>query len=134
MVETLNAQIRSKLMQLFPGASVYDEATPQNFKKPAFIIKCFDVERMDRVNRISDTALDYDVSFIGDEVNIYNQCYKTGIELLRTISSVGGIKATNRSTNITDDVLHFKFRLNVKEVKNVNDPLMQNMDLNDNLK
>jgi len=135
MINDVKQAIAYKLLEVFPGYTIYDEDIPQNFKTPSFLITLIEQDYNKRINNKFRSLLSFDVAYFSDKgkTEINNDCQRVQIALLRAFDLIGTYRVVNKQATITDDVLHITFDINVSEIKEEEFAKMQKQTTNTNI-
>lgn len=133
MINKLYQNIAAGLKQI-KSCKVYQEDVPQNFKAPCFLITFYDQNPTKGINgRLNNTVRVDVLYFPEDEDNCNSECWSLAQDLTRELR-VEGFRIKNRSSKITDKVLHFMFDVDYREYRNMEEAKMQSMSQNTELK
>ncbi len=132
MISSVRQAIVNKLLECYPGYTIYDEDVPQNFKSQSFLITLIDQDYRKRMNDKFDSVLSFDVAYYSDKENteIKEDCLDAQLNLFRAFDLIGTYRVLNKQANITDNVLHFTFEIRYSEVNNIEYIKMQQQQTN----
>jgi hypothetical protein len=137
MISEVKQAIVNKLAELYPypAYNIYDEGVPQNFRKPSFLISLFEQDYSKRLSNKYQSLLSFDVAYFSDKGpnEIKADCHNVQLSLFRAFDLIGTYRVLNKQANITDNVLHFTFDINVSEIKEEESIKMQQQQTNTNL-
>jgi hypothetical protein len=135
MISSVKQAIVNKLLEIYPGATIYDEDVPQGFSKPSFLITLTDHDYGKRLNVIYKSRLSFDVAYLSDKskAEINTDCQSVQLNLLRMFDLIGTFRVLNKKTITTDNVLHFTFDVNYSEIKTEIGVPMQTETTNTNI-
>ena len=135
MINDIKQAIASKLLEVFPGYTIYDEDIPQNFKTPSFLVTVIEQDYGKRLVNKYNSTVSFDVAyFSGKGKNeIKSDCQAVQVNLLRAFDLMGGFRAQNLQATIVDNVLHITFDVNYSELKIEEFAKMQTQTTNTNL-
>ncbi|MFU0784498.1 MAG: Phage protein [Thermoanaerobacterium thermosaccharolyticum] len=136
MINDIKQAIVNKLLELYPGYTIYDENIPQNFKTPSFLISLIDQDYIKRINNRFKSTLSFDIAYFSDKdtTEIKNDCLDVQIDLFRAFDLVDCYRIFNKQATITDNVLHITFDVDYSELKQEESIKMQKQETNTNMK
>lgn len=119
MVSSVKKVIKNKLLEIYPGYTIYDEDVPQNFKAPSFLIILIEQDYEKRLADKYKSQLSFDVAYFSDkgDTEIKEDCLGVQLNLFRAFDIIGTYRVLNKQAGITDNVLHFTFDINYSELK-----------------
>ena len=122
MVNDIKQCIVNTLLKVYPGATIYDEDIPQNFKEPSFLITLTEHNYSKRINSKFNGEVSFDISFFSEKekTEIKNDCIKIQQELFREFDLIATYRPLNKNATIVDNVLHFTFKVKYSEINNMN--------------
>lgn len=135
MINSVKQAIVNKLIELYPGYTIYDEDVPQNFKTQSFLITLIEQDYNKRINTKYKSLLSFDIAYFSDKgvTEIKNDCLNVQLELFRDFDLISKFRVLNKQASIIDNVLHVTFDINYSElVVDVGVP-MQTQQTNTNL-
>lgn len=120
MINSVKQAIVNKLLELYPGITIYDEDIPQNFKTPSFLITVIDQEYSKRLDNKYKSTINFDVAYFSNKAKteIKGDCLEVQLRLLRNFDLLNKIRALEKQATITDNVLHLMFKVKYSELKN----------------
>lgn len=120
MISSIKRVITSNLDTLYPGIIIYDEDVPQGFKTPSFMILLINQDYEKLLNTKSQSLLSFDIAYFSDQQNLNNDIQEVQLNLLRAFDLIildsFKIRVLNKRCNTTDNVLHFLFDVNHREI------------------
>jgi len=138
MIQAIVDSIIAAILEVFPGANIYDEKVKQGFKTPCFIIRC--------INPLSEQVLGnryyrqnlFSIQYSPDEKNANSECYRVQDVLFRALEYIKVDDDLQRGTNmrgeVIDGVLTFLINFNMFiYFKDELDP-MENLEHKTNVK
>ncbi|HAK43708.1 MAG TPA: hypothetical protein DCM59_14645 [Clostridium sp.] len=135
MVDSINGEVKNKLLSVYPDITIYDEKVPQKFKTPSFFISIYEQDYAKRLNTKYRSTISYDISYFPhEEYNKNNEMYLVQESLLRELRDIDTFRAINIRANITDEVLHIMFDVKYSEVLTTNGVKMNKLESNANTK
>ena len=119
MINDIKQAIASKLLEVFPGYTIYDEDIPQNFKTPSFLVTVIEHSYGKRLDNKYNSTVSFDVAYFSNKGKnkIKSDCQAVQVNLLRAFDLMGGFRAQNLQATIVDNVLHITFDVNYSELK-----------------
>jgi hypothetical protein len=135
MISNVKQVIATKLKQLYPSHTIYDEDVPQNFREPSFLIALTNQDYGKRLNTKFKSLLSFDIAYFSDKgkTDIKEDCQDVQMMLFRAFDLVGGYRILNKQATIVDNVLHFTFNIEVSEMLEENYAKMQKQQTNTKL-
>ncbi len=135
MINEVKQAIVNKLLELYPGYTIYDEDVPQNFRKQSFLISLTDQDYDKRLNCKFKSLISFDVAYFSNKgvAEIKSDCLDKQMNLLRSFDLIGSYRVLNKQATITDNVLHFTFDINFSEIKEDISDKMQKQQTNTNI-
>jgi len=135
MINDIKQAIASKLLEVFPGYTIYDEDIPQNFKTPSFLVTVIEQDYGKRLVNKYNSTVSFDVAYFSDKEKneIKADCHEVQVNLLRALDLVGAFRIQNLQATIVDNVLHITFDVNYSELKIEEFAKMQTQTTNTNL-
>ena len=136
MKSSIKQAIVNKLIELYPGITIYDEDIPQNFKTPSFLITVIDQGYSKRLSNKYKSTLNFDVAYFSnkDKTEIKSDCLEVQLNLLRNFDLISNYRVVEKQANITDNVLHLIFNIKYSEILLTNENKIINYETNTNLK
>ena len=138
MINDIKQCIVNALLKVYPGITIYDEDIPQNFKTASFLITLTDYNYSKRINNKFNGEVSFDISFFSskEKNEIKNDCIKVQQDLFRNFDLISRYRAIDKQSTIVDNVLHFTFKVNYSEIKDVEaeKSKMVSAELNTNIK
>jgi len=118
MVNEIKQAIANILHELFPNAEIYDEDVPQGFKTPSFLIIVVESSYKKAIDEKYNASVSFDLAYFPErEYESKNECYEVSQNILRAFDVLNSYKVTNKTSSITDNVLHVKFTVKYREIK-----------------
>lgn len=118
MVNEIKQAIADKLHELYPDAAIYDEDIPQGFKTPSFLIALIESSYQKAIDSKYSASASFDVAYFpAAQYEMKNECYEVSQHILRAFDVLNGYKITNKTSSVTDDVLHVKFTVKYREIE-----------------
>lgn len=118
MVNEIKQAIADKLHELYPQAAIYDEDIPQGFKTPSFLIVLMETSYKKAIHDKYSASVSFDVAYFPEsQYETKNECYEVSQIILRAFDVLNGYKIMNKTSSITDNVLHVKFIVKYREIK-----------------
>lgn len=135
MINNIKQVIVNKLLELYPGYTIYDEDVLQNFKKQSFLISLTDQDYSKRLNSKFKSLISFDVAYFSNKrvAEIKSDCQDMQMSLFRGFDLIGSYRILNKQANVTDNVLHFKFDVQFSEIKVDTSDKMQEQQTNTNI-
>ena len=135
MINDIKQAIASKLLEVFPDYTIYDEDIPQNFKTPSFLVTVIEQDYGKRLANKYNSTVSFDVAYFSDKGKneVKSDCQAVQVNLLRAFDLVGGFRIRNLQATIADNVLHITFNVNYSELKIEEFAKMQKQTTNTNL-
>lgn len=134
MISSIKQAIASRLLELYPGRTIYDEDIPQNFDKPSFIIYLTDQNYSKRMNIKFKSLLSFDIAyFSAATLEIRNDCLDVQLKLFRGFDFIETCWTRNKRAATVDNVLHFTFDIETSEIKEELFTKMQQQQTNTNI-
>ena len=132
MISSVKQAIVDKLLECYPGYTIYDEDVTQNFKTRSFLITLIDQEYRKRLNNKFDSELSFDVAYFSDKetTEIKADCLEVQLNLFRAFDLISTYRVLNKQANITDNVLHFTFDIRYSEINDIEYDKMQQQQTN----
>ena len=136
MINDVKAAITAKLNVVFPDCAVYDEYIQQYFKTPSFIVNIIEIDYQKRMSNKYDARFSFDVAYFTDKGKEETKadCLHVQILLFRAFDIVGAYRILDKNASITDDVLHFKFKVHASEIREEDFIKMLKQDTNTEIK
>lgn len=135
MINNIKQAIVDKLLELYPGYTIYDEDVPQNFKKQSFLISLTDQDYSKRLNSKFKSLISFDVAYFSNKrvTEIKSDCQDMQMSLFRNFDLIGSYRVLNKQSNITDNVFHFTFDIVFSEIRDNKSDKMQKQQTNTNI-
>jgi hypothetical protein len=135
MINNIKQTIVNRLLELYPGYTIYDEDVPQNFKTPSFLITLIEQDYNKRLNTKFISLISFDVAYFSNKriTEIKEDCFDKQMSLFRSLDLIGSYRVLNKQATITDNVLHFTFNINYSEINNERFTKMQKQTTNTNI-
>lgn len=132
MITSVKQAIINKLLELYPGYTIYDEDVPQKFKTPSFLIIVIEQDYEKRIANKYRSLLSFDVAYFSDKgsTEVKEDCLNKQIKLFRAFDLIGGYRILNKQARITDNVLHFTFNVSYSEMEEQKETLVQTISAN----
>jgi len=118
MINSVKQAIVTKLLELHPSYTIYDEDVPQNFKTQSFLITLIEQDYSKRINVKYKSLLTFDVAYYSNKgiEEIKNDCQTVQLGLLRNFDLISKHRVLNKQASIIDNVLHVTFDINYSEL------------------
>lgn len=117
MIFEINKAIASKIKELYPAAEVYDEDVPQGFKEGSFFITVIDSSYSKALSSKFSASVTYNIDYFPDDpLNPKNECYQISESILRGFDLLDGFRIQDKTSSVTDDVLHIQFIVKYREI------------------
>ncbi len=135
MINEIKQAIVNKLLELYPGYTIYDEDMPQDFSRQSFLISITNQSYGKRFDNKYKSSVSFDIAYFSnkDAEEIITDCRDVQMSLLRNFDLAGQYRALNKKATITDNVLHFTFDINYSEIKTEVSEKMQKQETNTNI-
>lgn len=135
MINNIKQAIVNKLIELYPGFTIYDEDVPQNFKTQSFLITLIEQDYNKRMNVKYKSLLTFDIAYYSDRgiAETKSDCQRVQLGLLRGFDIIGTFRVLNKQATIIDNVLHVTFDIISSEIKTDVGVPMQTQQTNTNL-
>jgi hypothetical protein len=131
MVNEIKQAIANILHELFPNAEIYDEDVPQGFKTPSFLIIVVESSYKKAIDEKYNASVSFDLAYFPErEYESKNECYEVSQNILRAFDVLNSYKVTNKTSSITDNVLHVKFTVKYREIKTSQSEKMRDIIFN----
>jgi hypothetical protein len=131
MVNEIKQAIANILYELFPNAEIYDEDVPQGFKTPSFLIIVVESSYKKAIDEKYNASVSFDLAYFPErEYESKNECYEVSQNILRTFDVLNSYKVMNKTSSITDNVLHVKFTVKYREIKTSQSEKMRDIIFN----
>lgn len=131
MVNEIKQSIANILHELFPNAEIYDEDVPQGFKTPSFLIIVVESSYKKAIDEKYNASVSFDLAYFPErEYESKNECYEVSQNILRAFDVLNSYKVTNKTSSITDNVLHVKFTVKYREIKTSQSEKMRDIIFN----
>ncbi len=128
MINELYKSVRVGLKAV-KDCTVYQEDVPQNFKTPSFMVTIYEQNPSRGINGRLKNEVNMDILYFPENKGkdqIQEECWMVGQALTREFTAPG-FKLKNRNLKIEDDVLHFLFDVDYREVREDSATAMQTM-------
>ena len=116
--------------------TLYLEDVPQGFRSPCFMVTIYDQNPSRGINGRMKNSVYLDVHYFPlneSGTESYEECWAVS-EDLALLFDLNRFKIRDRNFKITDNVLHFQFRIDYREFINTHEVKMQEMEQNTGLK
>lgn len=135
MINNIKQTIANKLLELYPGYTIYDEDMPQDFNRQSFMISITNQSYSKRLDNKYKSSISFDISYFSNKEaeEIKPDCRNMQMSLLRNFDLAGKYRALNKKAAITDNVLHITFDINYSEIKTDASEKMQKQQTNTNI-
>lgn len=136
MISNIKQAIANKLLELYPGVDIYDEDIPEDFKKPSFLITTISQDYSKRLSNKYKSTINFDVSYFSnkDKTQIKNNCLEVQLNLFRNFDLLDKFRILEKQANMSDDVLHFIFKIKYSEIKITSETKLNTLDSEINMK
>lgn len=118
------------------SCKVYREDVPQFFAAPCFMVTLYDQNPSRGINGRLKNEVSLDVLYFPEnkgQARAQEECWEIGQDLAREFAAPG-FKIKNRNLRIEDNVLHFMFDVDYRELLDIPVPQMQTMSQDTKLK
>ena len=135
MIDDVKQAIVNKLLEVFPGYTIYDEDIPQNFKTPSFLVTVIEHSYGKRLDNKYNSTVSFDVAYFSNKGKnkIKSDCQAVQVNLLRAFDLMGGFRAQSLRATIVDNVLHITFDVRYSEIKKTTEVQMSEQTTNTSL-
>lgn len=135
MINSIKQVIVNKLLELYPGYTIYDEDVPQDFKKQSFLISLTGQDYNKRLNSKFKSRISFEIAYFSNKevTEIKSDCYDKQLNLFRNFDLIGSYRVLNKQATITDNVMHFTFDIKFFEIKEYVSDKMQKQQTNTNI-
>ncbi|MDF2586644.1 MAG: hypothetical protein K0S41_485 [Anaerocolumna sp.] len=104
--------IVTKLTELFPSITIYDNEIPVELIKPAFFIQVKNQNYNKLLGSKYCITVSFDITYYSNAgEQIMNDCFEKGLILLKEFDLKDGYMLRNKKTEIVDKLLHFTFEI-----------------------
>lgn len=160
MINDVKQAIVNKLLEVFPGYTIYDEDIPQNFKTPSFLVTVIEQNYGKRLANKYNSTVSFDVAYFSNKGKneIKSDCQAVQVNLLRDFDIISSYKTVvdeepeepeepeetlvldknfgvlNKNAQIVDNVLHITFDVRYSELKIEEFAKMQTQTTNEYVK
>src|SRR5665648_84131 len=102
MINSVKQAIVTKLLELHPSYTIYDEDVPQNFKTQSFLITLIEQDYSKRINVKYKSLLTFDVAYYSNKgiEEIKNDCQTVQLGLLRNFDLISKHRVLNKQASI----------------------------------
>lgn len=130
MIAKIKQAIVNKLIELYPSANVHDETIPQDFKGGSFFITVIESSYKKMIGSRNKGVVMFDLAYYptSDIYNQNNECHEVVMNIFREFE-LNGFRIQDKSSSITDDVLHMQFTVNYREIKLSDEIVMNDIKL-----
>ncbi len=134
MISDIVQAIADKLADLYPGYKIYTDDILQDFVVPSFLIILTAQDYRKRICGNDSTAA-FDVAYYSDKgpQDIKGDCRAVQENLLQSFNLLRTFRATGKSAQVIDGVLHLKFTVRYSEIDLPDEILMRKKETNTNL-
>ena len=134
MINSVRQAIVDKLLEVYPGYTIYADDVPQNFKKQSFLFSLIDQDYNKRVSNKYKSLLSFNVAYFSKlTTDIKADCQDKQLSLFREFDLIGTYRVLNKQSTIVDNVLHFTFDIKYSEMKVETGTPMQTQTTNTNI-
>lgn len=119
MTNDFTKAISKQLKALYPTYKIYVDEQKQGFTEPCFFIKLVNNNLDKKLDRRRDKEILYDILCFQDKqdesVNFDFQDISDNLQENLELIQVGTVyfRTKNKESEVVDDILHFKFKINV---------------------
>ncbi len=117
MINDIIQVIVDRLAELYPGQEIYTDDVPQDFSTPSFLIVLVSHDYGKRIYGNRGEAV-FDVAYFSDKgtQEIKSDCRTVQENLMQQIDLIGSFRATGKSAQTVDNVLHLTFTVKYSEI------------------
>ena len=129
MINDIKESMAQEVLKLYPDTIIYDEDIPQGFRMPCFLITVVGQDYSKGIVR-NTSEVSFDLSYFSNEpsTDIKNDCLLVQKELFRGFDLLmGKYRCYDKTSEITDNVLHFMFKVKYSEFKVVEEVSMNEL-------
>lgn len=118
MIGSMKEEMAQELLRIYPDSTIYDEDIPQGFETPCFLITVVGQEYYKGIRK-NTSEISFDLAYFSDKpaTDIKNDCLAVQQELFRGFDLLSKYRCYSKSAEITDNVLHFLFKIKYSEIK-----------------
>lgn len=129
VLNRIKQAIVNQIVILYPGITIYDEDIPQDFDTPSFLITVIEQDYTKGIGNRYYSEVSFDLAYFSDQptTDIKGDCLSVQQNILRSFDIVDRFRFFNKSATITDNVLHFMFKVRYSEMKNEEEIKMKSM-------
>lgn len=119
MIDEINEAIAEAYHRAYPSYKIRTEEIPSGFKEPTFVIMVYDFEYHQCLgDKYTGTFYFDDLYFsTARKVNIKADLLAVQESITHTFTKLTKFKALRQTCEIVDDVLHHKYRITYKELR-----------------
>lgn len=120
--------------------TIYENDIPNGFSTPCFVIYTYDMDSSRLINNGFKNTIDFDVVYFSDEQSerVKWSLDKVQHELSHVHTVTDGVETfrlKDRKFSIVDDVLHWKFSVDYRELEiDTDSELLENLEVNSQVK
>lgn len=134
MQDTIKEAIKTKLLELYPDYSVYDEDLPGEYQKPSFLIQVKSQTYTSLLQGNYKNQMMLDISYYSNVSETINgDCLRVSKSLLTGFDSVNHCRIRNKKAETIEKVLHFTFEIQYSVRKEEEFIKMQKQEVNTKL-
>ncbi|WFR57283.1 hypothetical protein QA584_27380 [Anaerocolumna sp. AGMB13025] len=134
MQDTIKEAIKTKLLELYPDYTVYDEDLPGEYQKPSFLIQVKSQTYTSLLQGNYKNQMMLDISYYSNVSETINgDCLRVSNSLLIGFDSVNHCQIRNKKAETIEKVLHFTFEIQYSVRKEEEFIKMQKQEVNTKL-
>ncbi|MGB8455155.1 MAG: DUF6838 family protein [Anaerocolumna sp.] len=134
MLEDIKEAIINRLLELYPGYTVYDEDMPAQYQKPSFLIHVKSQNYTNLLQGKFKAQINFDISYnSNDSEAIKGDCVSIGQALLIGFDVISNCRIKNKKAETIENVLHFTFDIQYSVRKEEAFTKMQKQEINTNI-
>ena len=132
MISEVKQSVIDMLHELYPAAAVYDGNKPADFARGSFLVSIAETSYAKALGNRFNASIIFDIAYFPEDIaQGVNECYQISEEACRALSLLSTSRISKLTAKMEEDVLHIKFTVQYREVKDEAQTLMNHIGFNE---